>query len=501
MKTSCRRALEKRNRKRTSRLRRKQARSRIPQHNLQYEVSGRISGISHGGAPALLQLARATGLHHSLDASLALLKERRPYSESDHILALAATVLCGGTCPEDQRLLRNNPEMLDALGFERIPDPTTAGDFLRRFTPESIHQFQLVILRITAALLARKLPATQRRLAVIDADGTLSPTGAECMEGIEYSGYKKQWGYHPLLISLANTFGPLWIINRPGNSTSARDAAQALSLVTNELLAIYDRALLRGDTDFSQCPHLDGWDETGRIDFVFGFDAKANLVARAEALPDKSWKELLPRQRPVKTRPRTKPERIKQKLIEQKGWKTLRTEREDVAEFDYRPAACKRTYRMVVVRKRVQVLEGQTELLPETRYFFYITNLRSENAEEVVRLARQRCDQENLIAQLKGQVHALSPVSNTLWSNWAWMVTASLAWTLKSWFGLFAGQKRRRVERMEYKGFMQRVLQIPVQVVRQARRTVLRVIGGDVEGVRTLFGAWEEIRRLYPLRT
>lgn len=501
MKTSCQRALEKRNRKRQRRLQRKQAFSRIPHHSIRYEVSGRTSGISQGGVPALLELARAVGLHKQIDSSLALLKERRPYSESDHILALVATLLAGGSCPEDQRLLRNKPEMLDAFGFHCVPAPTTAGDFLRRFTPEQIHKLQQIILQITTDLLKQRLPAAERRLALIDADGTMSPTDAECMEGIDYSGHKKLWGYHPLLVSLANIFAPLWIINRPGNRTSAEGAAEALNIVTEQMLTIYERALLRGDTDFSQCTHLDRWDGTGRIDFVFGFDAKPNLVALAEALPRRSWKRLVPRERVIKTRPRTKPERIKEKLVEEKGWKTLKTEREDLAEFDYQPAACRKSYRMVVLRKTIRVTEGQTELLPETRYFFYITNLKTESAEEVVRQARHRCDQENLIAQLKGQVPALSPVSNTLVSNWAWMVVGSLAWTLKSWFALFTGTERRRVQRMEYKGFGQRLLQIPVQVVRQARRTVLRVIGGDVESVRTLLGAWKQIRRVGPLRS
>lgn len=502
MKTSCQRAIEKRNKKRLRRLQRNKARARIPRHNLDYDVSNRTSGLSHGGVAALVDLARAVGLDESLDSSLSLLKQRRPYSESDHVLALVATVLSGGTCPEDQRLLRNKPELLDALGFERIPDPTTAGDFLRRFDSRSIEQAQEAILQTSTGVLANKLPACERKLAIIDADGTLSPTGAECMDGIDYSGHKKQWGYHPLLLSLANTGQPLWIINRPGNRSSAEGAAQALDIVTTRLLEIYERALLRGDTDFSQCAYLDGWDETGRIDFVFGFDAKENLVGLAEALPASAWRQLLPRERKIKTRPRKRPERIKDQLIQEKGWRTLKTEREDVAEFGYKPTACNKAYRMVVVRKRIRVTEGQTEFLPETRYFFYITNLRTRSAEEIVAEARQRCNQENLIAQLKGQVHSLSPVSNTLESNWAWMVIASLAWTLKSWFALFAGSgaERQRVLRMEYKGFIQRLISIPVQVMKQAGRTLLRVMGGDLQSVKTFLEAWKEIRRLRRLR-
>jgi hypothetical protein len=40
---------------------------------------------------------------------------------------------------EHLELLRNNEAYLNALGAQRIPDPTTAGDFCRRFSELSIH--------------------------------------------------------------------------------------------------------------------------------------------------------------------------------------------------------------------------------------------------------------------------------------------------------------------------------------------------------------------------
>ena len=51
------------------------------------------------------------------------------------------------------------------------------------------------------------------------------------------------------------------------------------------------------------------------------------------------------------------------------------------------------------------------------RYFFFITNDRDRPAEEVVFSANDRCDQENLIAQLKGGVHALTTPVNDLVSK------------------------------------------------------------------------------------
>ena len=98
-----------------------------------------------------------------------------------------------------------------------------------------------------------------------------------------------------------------------------------------------------------------------------------------------------------------------------------------VAEFDYRPVACDRDYRVVVLRKRLATEKRGVRLREEYRYFFFITNDREMPADQVVLTAGGRCDQENLVAQLKGGVHALTTPVDNLVSNWAYMVMASTA--------------------------------------------------------------------------
>lgn len=472
---------------------------------LWFEISDRHRASSYAGIAALLELARATGLDQALDSHLDLLKDHRPYTESDHILALAVAVLAGGQCPEHLRTLRQTPEFLDLLGLERLPDSTTAGDFLRRFeTEEHAKAFMKAVLLVTEQVLLARLSDQERQTGRLDADGTFTSTGAECRQGIEWSGHKKDWGYHPLLVSLANTNQPLLIKNRPGNEVSSHGAAEYLDMAIESMLRVFAVLLLRGDTDFSQTRHLDRWDETGRVKFVFGYDACPNLVARAEALRASEWRQLVrPARYEVKTRPRTKPERIKPELVKARGFRTLRTVREDVAEFDYQPVACKKSYRMVVVKKQIEVSEGQLELEPETRYFFYITNRRDLSREEVVGEANQRCNQENLIAQLSGQVHSLKATSNTLFSNWGWMLSASLGWTLKSWFALFAPKReeRERLLGMEWRTFLWRFVSLPGQIVESGRRRVVRLLGGHLPSLGTFLSITEEIRRLRLIRT
>lgn len=107
--------------------------------NIQYEVAAKTSGIAHGGMGAVQRVVRRIGLAEAIDANLNVLKIHKPYHESDHVLNIAYNVLCGGERLEDIELRRKDRVMLDALGTTSLPDPTTAGDFCRRFDDQSNH--------------------------------------------------------------------------------------------------------------------------------------------------------------------------------------------------------------------------------------------------------------------------------------------------------------------------------------------------------------------------
>lgn len=157
-----------------------------------------------------------------------------------------------------------------------------------------------------------------------------------------------------------------------------------------------------------------------------------------------------------------------------------------VAEFPYQPTACARPYRMVVVRKNISVEQGDQRLFDQIRYFFYLTNDRETATPELVFLANDRCNQENLIEQLKHGVGATRMPVDTLLSNWAYMVMAALAWSLKAWFALLLPETGRWaarytaekavVLRMEFPTFLNAFMRIPVQVVRTSRRLVFRLL-------------------------
>ncbi len=499
MNTSTRQKWLRRKRRIAKRLRPRKFNARakpmLAARNIHCDMADRTRAIAHGGIGSIHLLARRVGLIDAIDRELHLLKVHLPYHESDHVLNLAYNLLCGGECIQDLELLRNDEAHLDALGAGRIPDPTTAGDFCRRF--ESARQvdtlqeaFNSVRLKVWRQHAAHE-PAFLDR-ARIDADGTLAPTGAQCKQGMDIS-YDGQWGYHPLVISLANTKEPLFLLNRSGNRPSHENAAgyldKAIDLCRR---GGFKSILLRGDTDFSQTAHLDRWDAQGDVQFLFGIDAMLNLKLRAELIEPPAWRPLArPPRYAIATQPRAKPPNVKDPIIAERNFKHLRLAAEHVAEIEYQPVKCEKAYRLIITRKTIDVEMGQEKMWQEYRYFFHLTNDRTTPAAQLVLSANGRCDQENLIEQLKNGVHAMKLPTGDLVSNWAYMVMASLAWSLKAWWGLMLPEEargcsrqrrearrrqKRDVVRMEFKRFVAGVVRLPCQIIKGGRRLIYRLL-------------------------
>lgn len=404
----------------------------LASNSVKYELADRAQAINYAGVSAMLKLAEHVGLTDAINNHVRLLKSHAPYHESDHVLAMVMNVLCNGSRLEHLERLRNDSTFLDAIGADSIPDPTTAGDFCRRFKQSDIDALMQAINEARINVWKQQDDSFFDQ-ALIDVDGVIVATTATCIAG----GFR--------------------------------------------------RIRMRGDCKFSQTEYLDGWDALG-VRFQFGYEARTNLKEIADNLDASAWKKLtraLPNNKTDETR--TKPTNVKRQIIRERNYVHLEQLHEEVAEFDYQPNACDKTYRMVVVRKNISKEQGDVRLIDDIRYLFYISNdLPAVSSEDILFGCNDRCDQENLIAQLSGGVRSLCAPVDNLESNWAYMVITSIAWNLKSWSALLTpvapGQEqehraeKKRLLTMEFKTFLSVFIHVPCQILRHARKTIHRLL-------------------------
>lgn len=262
-----------------------------------YEVAARTEATIHGGIALAIRVAKRSGLVAAIDKLVSVLKIHCPYYESDHVLNIAFNAMCGGRTLDEIELRRNDAAFLNAVGAEAIPDPTTAGDFCRRFKEGDIHNLMAAVNEARLKVWAQQGDELTAQTAVVEADGSIVGTGGECKQGMAMS-YNGVWGYHPLVVTLANTGEVLYLANRGGNRPSHEGAAayfdRAITLCRR---GGFKDVLLRGDTDFSLTSNFDRWDDDG-VRFVFGYDASATMKAFAtdrNALEESGYRELVRR--------------------------------------------------------------------------------------------------------------------------------------------------------------------------------------------------------------
>ena len=437
---------------------------------IQYELADRVQATNAGGLGVIQQMVKQLGLTESINRICPIFKMHLPYSEADHVLNIAYNLLAGGTW--------------DVFALQ-----------------ESFHEARLKVWK--------QQPESFFDQAIIEADGTQVETWGEHKEGMSIN-YKGEWGYHPLVVTLANTRELLYLWNRPGNRPSHERAYiffdRSIDLCRR---AGFRKILMKGDTDFSQSRHLDRWHHDN-VQFVFGFDAIPKLVEMAENLDKTTWKQLHRKQR-TSDKPRARRPNTKEQVVVEKEYTNKRLEKEFVAEFVYSPGECDQTYRMIVLHKQVSVTKGQRKLIDDSPFFFYITNVSSteKSAEEIVLAANKRCDQENIISQGKQMGAFAAPLHSTI-SNGAYMVMASLAWNLKCWLALSLKESGRpkqkaklkaekhRLLRMDFSTFRQTMILIPTQIIRTARRLIFRLLAWS-SSLETLFRLQDCLN--LPLRT
>lgn len=454
---------------------------RLPK--VDFEVDARSEVTPYGGLALFTAFVRRFDVAARLDDAVHLFKVHLPYHESDHLLAMAANLFVGGTCLEDQANLQQSEAALRLLGAARTPDPTTAGDFLRRFE-ESCNPGALDCLRGALDELGQVVGRADRRrrgklpVATVDLDGHYKPLYGVRKEGADFN-YKRQWCYHPLLVSLAQTGECLALRNRPGNVRSSEGAALALEAVLPQLHERAARVLVRGDSDFDRQDVRDvckkhraylaivGREHTGRPEI-------------ARAIPESAFRPFRPRAwraeegrcgRPGYRARARKPNRRRRRARE-RNYKELRLVEQELAEVPYQPPGSPWTYRLIVRRQRIKTYQGQQFLFEEHRYRYVVTDLPGP-AEEVLDETYLRCDQENLIQQLGAGLAAWRMPVAEFDGNSAWLEIARLAWNVAKWIALLVLPEE--TIRWEWKRFRQAFVYVAAQVLRRSRQVTLRI--------------------------
>lgn len=454
---------------------------RHPLLHLESDPRGEIT--HYGGLVLAQQFVRRFKVAQQLDNALRLFKRHAPYHESDHVLALAYTLYVDGRCLEDQGVLQGSEAVRRMIGACRIPDPTTAGDFLRRFrTAGDVAQLSRVIDEVEEAVWS-KLPGRVRRrrkkheFALVDLDGHIKPLYGVQKEGADFS-YDGRWSYQPLVVSLAGSAECLKVVNQPGSARSSDAAAAALKEVLPRVLRHFRGAVVRGDTDFDRADVFNAAIEQGAY-FAIGGRLHANRAALVERIAEEDWKPFMPRaereaRRGASRHGRT-PNYRRQKAAE-RHFRTLSTITQWLSEIEYHPQGLTSPCRMIVRRVLVEQRDGQGELFYHFRYRLVLTNLpRSYTAREIVDLTYQRCDQENVIEQLgQGIAGWRMPVAEFM-GNSAWLEMARLAWNLGKWIAQIS--LPGEVVRWEWKRFRRHFVYIAAKVLKLGRSWVVRLAG------------------------
>jgi hypothetical protein len=441
----------------------------------------------YGGLSLAHDLAMRLGIDRDINDSMEVLRLHLPYFDSDHLLTHVYNQYVGGSCIEDIAHLQHSDAIKHLTGACRIPDPSTAGDFLRRFNRTNLRAFQQVIDRAREKVW-RQMPNSRKRVATVDMDSTIKPVYGECKQGADFS-YTGKWSYHPLLLTLAETRELLRTLNRSGNAVSADGATAALKEVLPMVKRHFGKVYVRGDSAFYQKAII-AHCVRNHVGFALVMDSYANLIAMAENLPESAWKPFSAHtaQKLARTDPRRKTrrkrDRVRRRKAQERGYKTLATTDQWAAEFNYtiRPGLEEfglvgSTFRVVVKRQLVETSQGQELLYADYVYRFIITNIpRNEmNAGEVLRFAYGRCDQENIIEQAKNGIAALRMPTGELLANAAFLMAGQLAWCLRAWLSLLA--LPRETGRWEWKWFRQAFVYVAARITQGARRAKVYLAG------------------------
>lgn len=463
---------------------------------IRYELSEKTDATSCGGIGVIHKMNQMLKLPELINSKLDLLSVHKPYFESDHILNMIYNIVVGGKYIEDLEVRRTDTAYMTALGAKRIPDPTTAGDFLRRFDGTDTEKLFEISNEYNKRIWSITNNGKKRKQAILNIDGKIVETLGEYKEKMDMS-YKGKWGFSTLILTEMTTGLHIFCINRGGNVLSQSDAFYWIKRAVHELKKSFDEILVKGDSAYYLTEMLDELEADG-VRFIFAVDQFSNLRKSAENIEENEWHKV---ERPEPERPERfhRGLNVKEQRIIERNYRHIVQREEYASEFSYTPTKCRNNYRLIVVRQLKELTISDLFQYYIFQYRFAITNLRESESStmECLDSIRRRANHENKIEQLESGVFALNMPTKEFHANQAYMMICAMAWNMKSYIGMFCPDRilGEKIISMEFRKFKLYFMNIPAQIIRQGGYIVYRLLGFN-QYIENLMLTFDRICRL-----
>ena len=432
-------------------------RVKVTERSALVEVAASSQQITaHAGLVLVRELASRLGVGELLDR-VTVKKRRRGYSPAQAILALCETLIAGGECLDDVGVMRADSAQ-ELLRGHGLPEATTLGRFLRRFTLGHIGQLN----RALDALFARVHPLLERETVTLDLDASYvehhGPVGSRQGTRGTYTG-KVAW--HPLLCFVGETGEWLHAKLRNGHAAASTGATRFLDACLRRV-PVGARLFLRADEGFWGQDFF-AWLERRQITYAVGAPLIASVRTRISEISEAEWQ-------PSSYR-----------------------DSSQVASVEWRPTTWERERRFVVRRDPAETGEQLTLEGREWHYWALVSNDRERSADELETWHRAKANLENRIKEAKLGLGLDNLPCRGFHANWTYLLCTLLAYNLLCWLKLLALPASERTSYAKRVRF--RFIAVAATVGRSGRRLVLRISANYTllsDFVQTL----ERIRRL-----
>jgi len=412
----------------------------------------------HTGLSLFYAMAEILKIPKSLDDHVQVKQRDSGYPESEHILALAANAFVGGDFLDDLEALREDDAIKMAIGRKEIPDPTTAGDFCRRFSRGHILQINKAFAEIEHEVYKKRKDVSD---LTIDVDAKVHEVYGKKKQGAA-KAYNGVYSLQPMYAFADETDELLHVEVRSGNTHPGAKAVSYLRRLAKKIPSSVEKIYLRSDSAFYNREVVEFCEEKG-WEFSITADQTAALLRAINTLAPDAWCQ--------------------------------DTEDAEIAygEFTYNPVKWKKGCRYLVRREREKEKQGQKALFEKYSYYVVVTNKEGEvKALMKTHAGRGRC--EKRIGQFTNEFLSHLPLKEFM-ANWVYLLCAQLAYNLSLWIRdlvLPKGYRKKHIKRIR-----RTIGLIASKVISGGRQISLR-ISLLHHWWRDFVQAWEKIPLLHP---